>query len=163
MFFRNSIMVFLLCSICVLVFTSFPRSVDVEEEKARVKSTIEKYFEMFKTENPQLLSEVLAQAPDIVVFGTTADERFIGWETNKKRFDGMFDGSLDFLTVELYKMTINISESGTVAWFSVLSDWKIKFGEEDVVLDGIRSTGVLEKKEGKWLIMQYHASASSDF
>jgi len=55
-------------------------------------------------------------------------------------------------------LRIHFSQGGNVAWYSCylddISEWDGKIGG----WRNVRWTGVLEKKEGKWLIMQMHFS-----
>jgi len=56
----------------------------------------------------------------------------------------------------------NVNECTDVAWYSAtlddLGEWDGKaLGDKD-----IRWTGVLEKREGKWMIVQMHASLAAD-
>lgn len=63
--------------------------------------------------------------------------------------------SIDFT---IKNLRVNISESGTVAWFSCLLD---DFGQWDgkpVNWRNVRWTGVLEKRNNAWLICQMHFS-----
>ena len=45
-----------------------------------------------------------------------------------------------------------------MAWFSELLDWQVTAGGERVALEGMRFTGVLEKRNGNWMIVQMHVS-----
>lgn len=69
-------------------------------------------------------------------------------------------GSPDFKAIryEIRDLDIRISKSGDVAWwFCILDDvneWK---GQPSSWMD-TRWTGVLEKREGKWIIVQMHFS-----
>ena len=57
---------------------------------------------------------------------------------------------------------MNLSETGTVAWFSALLD---DFGEwqgEPVGWEDARWTGVLEKRDGRWVIVQMHFSFAEE-
>ena len=63
---------------------------------------------------------------------------------------------------EIRELRVVFSRSGTVAWFScLLDDW----GEWDGVpwlWKGTRWTGVLEKIDGRWVMMQQHFSNAED-
>jgi hypothetical protein len=63
---------------------------------------------------------------------------------------------------DLRNLRINFSRSGDVAWFSAILDdcgeWE---GKPDCWKD-TRWTGILEKRDGDWLIVQVHFSFASD-
>jgi ketosteroid isomerase-like protein len=71
-----------------------------------------------------------------------------------------FWGSPDFkaISYDIHDLTINLSQKGDVAWYyCVLDDineWKGKPAE----WRNTRWTGVLEKRSGKWVIVQMHFS-----
>lgn len=82
-----------------------------------------------------------------------------GYKNFEKQVDRFFMNprfrSIDFT---IKNLRINISESGTVAWFSCLLD---DFGEWDgkpANWINVRWTGVLEKRNNNWLICQMHFS-----
>jgi hypothetical protein len=61
-----------------------------------------------------------------------------------------------------WDLRITLSRSGDVAWYSALLDdigeWDGKpVGERDIFW-----TGVLEKRDGAWVIVQMHASLPAD-
>lgn len=74
--------------------------------------------------------------------------------------DTAFWASPDFKAVrhKIYDLKINISNSGDVAWYYCRLDdintWKGKPAN----WENIRWTGVLEKRNGKWRVVQQHFS-----
>jgi hypothetical protein len=60
------------------------------------------------------------------------------------------------------ELKINFSRSGSVAWYSAyVDDCGIFEGNEDCVMDVVQ-TGVLEKRDGKWVHVQIHGSYPVD-
>jgi ketosteroid isomerase-like protein len=53
---------------------------------------------------------------------------------------------------------IKVSAAGDAAWFSQVVDLSIETKGQTVKLDGARLTGILEKRGGKWLVVQMHFS-----
>jgi len=51
-----------------------------------------------------------------------------------------------------------MSSHGGVAWFSTVLDMGVSVGSEVASLRGLRTTGVLEKRDGNWVIVQLHTS-----
>ena len=76
------------------------------------------------------------------------------------RNDTAFWASPDFKAIrhDLHDLKINFSSSGDVAWFyCILNDintWK----GEPANWENVRWTGVLEKRNGKWRVVQQHFS-----
>lgn len=59
---------------------------------------------------------------------------------------------------EITDLHVTISESGTVAWFRCLLDDEGEWDGQVVGWYDTRWTGVLEKRDGRWLIVQQHFS-----
>ena len=131
--------------------------VDVEAEKAVVKALIDDFLICWKTEDMELFSIIFAQDDDMVVFGTDAAEHFIGWEPMKESMQKQFD-SLDTMQVVTRKLSIKIHKSAEVAWISFLMDAKGEAMGEPFEFVGARFTGVTEKRNGNWVIVQVHFS-----
>ena len=53
---------------------------------------------------------------------------------------------------------IRVNSGGEAAWFSEVIDMNLTAGGEAVEVPGMRFTGVLEKRNGTWVIVQIHAS-----
>jgi len=68
--------------------------------------------------------------------------------------------SPDFKTVryEISELRINISKSGDVAWFFCYLDDINEWKGEPANWENTRWTGVLEKRNGEWRIIQQHFS-----
>jgi hypothetical protein len=45
-----------------------------------------------------------------------------------------------------------------VAWFSAHADWTISMQGQSMTMTGLRMTGVLERRDGRWLHAQFHLS-----
>ena len=54
------------------------------------------------------------------------------------------------------------SRSGNVAWFSAIVDDEGEFDGEPWGVKDVRWTGVLERRGGKWRIVQQHMSEATD-
>jgi hypothetical protein len=63
---------------------------------------------------------------------------------------------------EIRNLKINVSRSGDVAWFScLLDDWG-EWAGTPWFWKNTRWTGVLEKMDGRWVMMQQHFSHAED-
>ena len=132
-------------------------AVDIEAEKASVKSVLEMINTAFETENMEMFSKCFSRNPDMVIFGTDAAERWVGWEAfaeaQKQFFEAQEESSLS-----IRDLVIHVHEGCEVAWVSYRMDWKGKALGEPFDFSGIRFTGVLEKQGGKWVVVQWHGS-----
>jgi len=134
-----------------------PAAVNVESEKTAIQGTLDKFVQAFEKKDTSLVSSIYAQDPDMVAFGTDSVERWVGHEAliaNMKKEIAAFDD----VKIAVRDQTIEVDRDGAVAWFSQIMDWDLKTGGQPVHLGGARLTGVLVKRDGNWLIDQFHAS-----
>ena len=85
-----------------------------------------------------------------------------GFDEFKK--NEVFWGNPNFKAIryEIRDLKISISECGTVAWYyCVLDDINVLKGKPAEWRD-TRWTGVLEKREGRWVIVQMHFSFAQE-
>jgi len=148
----------LLILILILALTTqCANEVDVEAEKSELKKVIDQFTQTLVNEDIETFSRIMAHDDDMVTFGTDAAEHWIGWEPLKEDVQKMFD-SADYSKISIREQVIKISKSGDVAWFSEILDFQVEVQGEQVNNPGIRFTGVLEKREGNWIIVQFHNS-----
>ena len=104
-----------------------------------------------------LLFRIIADDSNYVSV-TPYDRVKFGVEEVKK--DTGFWASPDFKAIrhELFDLKITFSQSGDVAWFYCRCDDINEWQGRPANWENIRWTGVLEKREGKWRIVQQHFS-----
>jgi len=97
------------------------------------------------------------------------DENVIGYTIGGRKYVG-WDGfaqtmSLEFASVDRLEIPIpylKVWQRGDVAWFAMELDYtrevKNDKGQVEKTVIPLRETGVLERREGKWLIVNWHES-----
>lgn len=130
---------------------------DLEGEMAKVALVLEKYRLANETQKIELLREVWAPVDDIVVFGTNSDEKLLGWEAIKDVIEVQFTTFKDTY-ISVRDQVIKVNETGNTAWFSEVLSYNYIYEGKAVKYEGLRFTGVLEKIDGDWLIVQSHIS-----
>jgi len=131
--------------------------VDIEAEKANVKSVIGMINTSFETEDMEMLSKCFSHDPNMVAFGTDAAERWVGWTAFAEAQQQFFDAQEESV-MTIRDVDIKVHMTGEVAWFSYLLDWKGKAMGEPFDFEGARMTGVMEKQNGNWVVVQLHGS-----
>ena len=135
--------------------------VDLDKEKNEVALVLEKYVIANEYQKIELAEEIWADDEDIVAFGTSSDEKFVGWKAIKNTIQKQFDTFKDtYISVSAQK--ININNTGNTAWFSEIVNYNFIRDSIPMSYEGIRYTGVLEKRDGKWVIVQSHMSIPSN-
>lgn len=127
---------------------------DIENE---VRSTIGQFFHAMDTQNLELMERLIPEKEKMVHIGTDKDEIWKGWkvlnEATKKQFDG-----LEYYKANIRDLSINFSKSKEVAWYFHLLDAEIKSRGNIIRWKGARFTGVLEKQDDRWVMVQTHVS-----
>lgn len=122
--------------------------------EAAVKAVLDKVAEGYAKRDLALLRAAFAPDPDVVMYGTGADEKRIGLAEIQAQAER--DWSQADATAMTYEWT-SISAAGPVAWVAADAAFRMKAGGQEVTLPA-RLTCVLENRGQEWLIVQAHFS-----
>jgi ketosteroid isomerase-like protein len=138
-------------------------SLDIDKERENVSLVLEKYVIANERQDVGLVKEIWANNPHIVVFGTTGDDKFVGWSEIQEVMQRQFN-TFQETYISVRDQVIEVSETGKTAWFSEIVNYNYIYQGEPKQYEGLRFTGVLEKTNGDWYIVQSHMSVpeSSD-
>jgi ketosteroid isomerase-like protein len=128
-----------------------------EQDLTAIRTVLEKYTIARENEDISIIEEIWSKNEDIILIGTDSDENYVGWEQIKKAIQKQF-GSLENVLISITDQKINTDLDGRTAWFSQTLNYNFIFNSEAMTYEGIRSTGVLQKQDGKWKIVQFHTS-----
>lgn len=118
---------------------------------------IEQFFEALDTQNLELMKHLIPEDKSMIHIGTGSDEIWKGAEELNRSTEEQFE-RLEYYKAIIHDLMINISQSEDVAWYFHLLDARIMSGGSETVWNGARFTGVLEKRNGRWFLMQTHVS-----
>jgi len=141
----------------LILAVSCTKKTDTVNDKEEVTSIIKTFFKSFESQDMELMSSVMAHDEEMVNFGTDLSEHEVGWQFWKDSHLAQFK-AID--KAELYSkdLTVFLSQTGNVAWFADISDWFLVIQNDSLHVDNVRVTGVLEKRDSLWKIVQIHAS-----
>jgi hypothetical protein len=131
--------------------------VDLQAEKEKVALVLEKYVIANERQDIEMVHDIWAPEPDIVVFGTNSNEKLLGWEAIKEAVQRQFD-SFEDTYISIHDQIIHVDEMGRTAWFSEIVNYNYIYQGENMQYEGLRFTGVLKKFDDDWLIVQSHMS-----
>jgi hypothetical protein len=130
-------------------------------EKATIRKVIEASIGWADNKDTTLLFNSVAQDEDFFYFSPDDASTVSGFKKfeafTKETFMGDNFKALWWKTKE---MGINISKSGDVAWWHCLLDDVGLWDGREAGWHDVRWTGTLEKRDGKWVIVQMHFSHS---
>jgi hypothetical protein len=138
-----------------------PIEIDKSNEITLIEKAIHGSIGWAKNKDLKLLYSIIANDSNYLEVDPNS-EIIRGFDEFKK--NEVFWGNPDFRAIryEIRDLKISVSECGTVAWYyCVLDDineWKGKPAE----WRDTRWTGVLEKREGRWVIVQMHFSFAQE-
>jgi ketosteroid isomerase-like protein len=104
-----------------------------------------------------MIEEIWCPSEQIVSFGTVSTEKMVGWSEIKQAVERQF-GRFSDTFISYRDQIIQINETGNTAWFSEIINYNFIMDGEAHSYEGLRYSGVLVKKDGKWLLVQTHMS-----
>jgi len=142
-----------LCLPCLTRENTFNREV----EKKLVENAIHNNIGWAKNKDIRLLYSGIANDTNYLVVNPT--NRIVKGIQDVKKSEA-FWMSPDFKAIryEIKDLTINFSRSGDVAWFFCILDDINEWKGQPANWENTRWTGVLEKRDGNWIIVQMHFS-----
>jgi len=133
------------------------KEVNAETEKKSIELTIRSSIGWAAEKNLSLLYSAIADDPDYLEVHPTA--RVVkGISEFRKNEDFWMDTRFKAIRYEISDLQINISGSGDVAWWFCMLDDINEWDGKPASWENTRWTGVLEKRDGKWVIVQMHFS-----
>ena len=119
-----------------------------------VKDFLTQYEAAYEKKDLGALMKLIAPGAEVVFFEADEKGRYVGPDQIKAAYENSLK-QVKSIKGE-YKWT-SVGSKGDVAWFATEVLFNVDTGEDKFKQLG-RWTGVLEKKDGKWLLLQSHFS-----
>ena len=146
----------LLLVIVMILATSCKSTVNIEVEKSKIETVLDKYIFCFEQENIDIYDNILVHDEDMVNFGTSANERIVGWEVLRAAVE-VQNATLSETKITQTDVDINLTDDGSFAWATSL--WHFNALANDQQIDvSIRCSWVLQKYGDDWKIVHFHKS-----
>jgi ketosteroid isomerase-like protein len=127
-------------------------------DRAEIARAIDASIGWAMTKDRALLERVIAHDPELFIFHPGGDDTVVGWDAFVPNFDFWMNPAFKATGYEVRDLRVNLSRSGDAAWWSAILDdcgeWQGKPG----CWNDTRWTGVLERRDGRWQIVQMHFS-----
>jgi hypothetical protein len=134
-----------------------------DEDRNEIWRSIEDSIGWAMTKDFDLLYSRVAKDGDFFIFHPDSGSTIRGFQSFREHVERLFSGpSFRATRFQVKDLRVVPASCGSVAWYSCLLD---DFGEWNGVETGwenARWTGVLEKREGAWVIVQMHFSFPFD-
>jgi hypothetical protein len=126
-----------------------------------IERTIHNSIAWAKDKDFELLYSIISNDSDYIEVdpGPKIIQGFSEFKKNE-----VFWSNPDFKAIRynIRDLKISVSSSGTVAWYFCILDDINEFKGNEASWRNTRWTGVLEKRRGKWVIVQMHFSFASE-
>ena len=151
--------------VVLIMIGSFAMASDDEftGEKAVIRQVIEASIGWADNKDTTLLFNSVAQDEDFFYFSPDNASTVSGFKMFQKFTKETFMGDhFKALWWKTKEMAINSSRSGDVAWWHCLLDDVGLWNGQEAGWHDVRWTGTLEKRDGKWVIVQMHFSFATE-
>jgi ketosteroid isomerase-like protein len=157
---RFGLRVLVVISAVFLSWVPVSSTADAPSEEEVVRTTIEQAIGWAIDKDFEAMFRLWGD--DLFHFWLTSDSQIVGLEDFKKFSDRWRDPEFRGTSFEFRDLRIVFSRSGDVAWYSCyLDDCGIYKGQE-YCLENVFQTGVLEKRDGRWVHVLMHGSYPVD-
>jgi len=152
----------ILCLILIIIgCENQEKMINKEAEIQEISRVIDSAIGWFKTKDFELSFKTFAQ--DSNLLEVHPDGKVVkGFAQFKKNSEIFKNPEFLYVRHEIWDQKINLSRNGDTAWFfcmlNDISTWK---GRE-VGWENTRWTGTLEKRDGRWVIVQQHFSFAAE-
>ncbi|MEW6363969.1 MAG: nuclear transport factor 2 family protein [Acidobacteriota bacterium] len=151
----------------MLMLLSLPSSVLRAEESVSpdyetVKKTIEDSIGWALNKDFDRLFSIMANDENLFHFWLTSDSEVVGITAFRKHAEQWKDPEFKATRFEFKDLRITFSRSGDVAWYSCFLDDCGEYKGQPYCIENVFQTGVLEKRDGKWVHVQMHGSYPVD-
>jgi hypothetical protein len=136
---------------------------DAATETARIDSVIRGSIQWAMQKDTALLFRSFAHDSTLFWFSPDSAGTVRGFEPFKRQALGLFmNPAFAAVGSDFRDMQIHISRGDDVAWWACILDDFNTWQGNPANWENVRWTGVLEKREGSWVIVQQHLSYSEE-
>ncbi len=131
-------------------------------DQAAIERAIDASISWFKNKDFDLLFSVFADDADFFIYHPDSKSTIRGIEAFRKHSEFFRNPEFLYSRHEIRDLRTSRSRDGGTAWWSALLDDCSSYRGEESCWKNCRWTGVLEKRDGRWVIVQMHFSFASD-
>jgi ketosteroid isomerase-like protein len=133
-----------------------------KNDESEIIEIIHDSFGWAITKDRTLFESIFANDEDFFTYFPDSKSTVVGWNQFKKYLDRWMDPRNRTFSYFIQNLRLVMSKSGEVAWFSATVDDEGEFDGKPWSAKDVRWTGVLERRSGRWMIVQQHMSEATD-
>lgn len=127
-----------------------------EQTTTAILAVMERMSDAYFRRDMDALVAIVAPDPDVIMYGTGADEKNIGRDGIRHQAERDWSQT-DEAAIELGWHLVSVAKSGEVAWLAADAAFVLKVGGQEMSLPA-RLTATFEIRNGSWLMVQSHFS-----
>jgi hypothetical protein len=136
---------------------------DLAAERVKVEKVIRASIEWAMTKDTALLYGSFVNDSTLFWFSPDDAGTVRGFDAFKQQVEQIFmNPAFKAVGSTFTDLDVHFSRSGEVAWYSCILDDRNTWNDRPSNWENVRWTGVLEKRDGVWAIMQMHFSYSEE-
>ncbi|MFC1786087.1 nuclear transport factor 2 family protein [Candidatus Neomarinimicrobiota bacterium] len=132
-----------------------------EAEIKEIANTISSNIGWFKDKDFDLLFSIVAHDSNYISVHPR-DKVIKGFDQFKENSEIFQHPEFQYVRHELKDLNINLSKSRDVAWYYCILNDINTWNGQPANWENARWTGVLEKRDGRWIIVQMHFSFAQE-
>ena len=137
------------------------RSVDLTTERAKIEQVIKSSITWAVNKDKDSMFRLFVNDSTLFYFSTDNAGNVRGFDAFKKAVEQIFmNPAFKAIRSDFRDMQIDLSNSGECAWWSCFLDDINEWNGKPASWINVRWTGVLEKRDDNWIIVQMHFSHS---
>jgi len=133
------------------------KEVNYKIEKEAIENLLENYILANENQDFDLIEDIWASNDDIILYGTDSDERLMGWSDIEEAIKEQF-GLITDTYISASNQFIKLNYTGNTAWFAETLNYNYMYKGKAHKYEGMRFTGIVEKIEDEWVLVQAHLS-----
>ena len=132
-------------------------------EKEEVIAVIHDAIGWAANKNIERLYAIVAQDDQFFIYHPDSHSTIRGFEALKKMGEANWmDEAFRATDYNIRDLALNFSQLGDTAWYACMLDDHAEWNGKPCGWDNCRWTGTLEKRDGRWVIVQMHFSFAVD-
>ncbi len=133
------------------------------EDRILVERIINDSIGWALTKDKARLFDIMAHDDDFFIFHPDSKSTIIGFDAFRDLAErAWMSDAFKATDFAIRDLRLHFSESGTVAWYACYLDDHGEVNGKRVGWDNCRWTGIVEKRNGKWVTVQMHFSFATD-
>lgn len=135
----------------------------IDKEKNEVETIIQDCIGWALTKNLDRLFSIVAQDGDFFIFHPDSKSTIIGFKAFKSLGERVWmKDAFQAIDFSIKDLRVKFAKAENAAWFSCFLDDHALWNGQPIGWDNARWTGTLEKRGGKWVVVQMHFSFPKD-